>query len=253
MERRNLRWRESNWDEKKKFNKYRKKLRWAKMGKVEGFIKPVETQMASSLQGLGKGQDFTFYVFPFILHPCRGWRVKILRFMFFLLILHRCRGWRVKILHFIFFPSFSSLQELESQDLTFFSFSISVGLGGSRFYVPWHSSFEIWSESWHAIGRLQFLVASTKSTLSILRWMRSYVNYLITTVSWLAVHKSFTVFVTMTTHQHPLINNWSDAPIIDQSDPSCAKSMHSNQTNDATRDSCEAWCDVWRGGNWPKS
>ena len=41
----------------------RKKLRWAKMGKVEGFIKPVETQMASSLQGLEKGQDFTVYVF----------------------------------------------------------------------------------------------------------------------------------------------------------------------------------------------
>ena len=36
----------------------RKKLRWAKMGKVEGFIKPVETQMASSLQGLEKGHDF---------------------------------------------------------------------------------------------------------------------------------------------------------------------------------------------------
>ena len=94
------------------------------MGKVEGFIKPVETQMASSLQGLGKGKDFTFYVFPFILNHCRGWRVKILRFMFFLLILHPCRNWRVKI-------------------LPFFSFSISAGVGGSRFYVPRHSSFEI--------------------------------------------------------------------------------------------------------------
>ena len=103
---------------RKKFQMERKKLRWAKMGKVEGFIKPVETQMASSLQGLGKGKDFTFYVFPFILHHCRGWRVKILRFMFFLLILHPCRGWRVNT----FFPSFLSLQELESQDFTFFHF-----------------------------------------------------------------------------------------------------------------------------------
>ena len=81
----------------------RKKLRWAKMGKVEGFIKPVETQMASSLQRLGKGQDFTFYVFPFILHPCRGWRVKILRFMFFSL-------------------HFTSLQGLKGQDFTFYIF-----------------------------------------------------------------------------------------------------------------------------------
>ena len=91
MERKKYRWRERNWDEEKKFKMERKKLRWAKMGKVEGFIKPVETQMASSLQGLEKGQDFTFYVFPFILHPCRGWWVKfyILCFSLYITSLQR--------------------------------------------------------------------------------------------------------------------------------------------------------------------
>ena len=106
-------------------------MRWAKMGKVEGFIKPVETQMASSLQGLGKGKDFTFYVFPFILHHCRGWRVKILRFMFFLLILHPCRGWRVKTL--LFSLHFYLCRSWRVKILPFFHFPYLWGLEGQDF------------------------------------------------------------------------------------------------------------------------
>ena len=54
----------------------RKKLRWAKMGKVE-------TQMASSLQRLGKGQDFTFLFFPSFYIPAGAGGSKFYVLCFF--------------------------------------------------------------------------------------------------------------------------------------------------------------------------